>query len=474
MKSKIFYICALAGWWLTSACNRQLELAPENTLVDREVFKTQGGAEQALAEGYYDLLKTIMGNESYTYGDFTTPALLHSVYYDTYDLGQASPTDANVVGIWTNYFKTINAANNVIAKVPLYGTYAKAMQDQFIAEAKFVRAYAYLDLLKFYGDGALSGETDGLGLPLQLTPFAGYQTGQYVARSTNGEVYSQIIKDLTEALPALPDRQTNELSTRSRATKGGANGLLARVYLYMRRYEDAAAAAKAVIDKDDIYSLTTDLRQLFPPDPDAGTAQTLSPEYIFALPVSQAVSASTTLSYGPGYSYYYKNYYWINPVFAEGFEAGDKRVSLLMYKGDTVYNYRPGYLTTYKFNNPNGRDNISLIRLAEVMLTRAEALARTGGINDVSVSLLNAVRGRSVPDAIPYVSGDFPDGGSLVDSILRQRDFELAFEGHHRYDLLRTGRPLHDPDLPAGRKVLPVPQSEIDISGGVIRQNTGY
>lgn len=471
---RITCICALACWWMTSACNKQLELAPENTLVDKEVFKNQGGAEQALAEGYYDLLKAIMSNESYAFGDFTTPALLHSVYYDTYDLGQASPTDANVVGIWTNYFKTINAVNNIIAKVPLYGTYAKSMQDQFVAEGKFVRAFAYLDLLKFYGDGALSGQTDGLGLPLQLSPFAGYKTGQYVPRSTNGEVYAQIVKDLTESIPALPDRQANELSTRSRATKGGANALLARTYLYMRRYEDAAAAAKAVIDKNDVYSLTNDLRQLFPPDPGAGTAQALSPEYAFALPVSQAVSSSTTLSYGPGYSYYYKNNYWINPNYTNSFEPGDSRVSLLMYKGDTVYNYRPGFLTTYKFNNPNGRDNISLIRLAEIMLTRAEALARTGGINDASISLLNAVRGRSIPDAIPYVAGDFADGGSLVDSILQQRDFELAFEGHHRYDLIRTGRPIHDPDLPAGRKVLPVPQSEIDISNGVIKQNTGY
>lgn len=473
MKS-IIYLSALACWWLISACNRQLELAPENTLVDKEVFKTQGGAEQALAEGYYDLLRAIMGNEAYTYGDFTTPALLHSIYYDTYALGQASPTDANVVGTWTAYFKTVNAVNNVIVKVPLYATYARAIQDQFIAEAKFVRAYAYLDLLKFYGDGALSGQTDGLGLPLRLTPFAGYKTGQYVARSANGDIYAQIINDLSEALPALPDRQANELSTRSRATRGGANALLARTYLYMRRYEDAAAAAKQVIDRDNIYSLTTDLRQLFPPDPDAGTAQALSPEYVFALPVSQAVSSSTSISYGPGYSYYYKKNYWINPVFANSFEAGDLRVSQLMYKGDTVYNYRPGYLTTYKFNNPNGRDNLSLIRLAEVILTRAEALARTEGINDISISLLNTVRGRSVPGSTPYVPGDFPDGRSLVDSILRQRDFELAFEGHHRYDLIRTGRPLHDPDLPAGRKVLPIPQSEIDISNGMIKQNTGY
>ena len=473
MKKIIRIYTVLATFLLVTSCNHQLELAPENTLVDKEVFNTQGGAEQALAEAYYDLLRAVNSNDAYLYGDFTTPELLHSISYDLYDLGQATPTDSRVVGIWTSYFQAINTANNVIAKIPLYGQFTPTMENQYVAEAKFVRACAYLDLLKFYGDGALSANPGGLGLPLQLTPFAGYNTGQVVPRSTNGEVYTQIVKDLTDALPSLPDRQANDLSTRSRATKGNANALLARTYLYMRQYPEAAAAAKNVILRSDIYSLTTDLLQLFPPDPNGGS-QTLTAEYIFALPVSQAVSSSTAISYGPGYDYYLKNNFWINPDFINTFEPGDKRVSQLMYKGDTVYNYQPAYRTTFKFNNPNGRDNIPMIRLPEVMLTRAEALARTGGVNDESLSLLNTVRSRSVTNAIPYTTGSFTAGTDLINAILQQRSFELAFESHHRYDLIRTDQPIHNPDLAASRKVLPIPQSEIDISGGLIKQNSGY
>jgi hypothetical protein len=470
---KIFYILVLAAVWSGYSCNHQLELAPENTLVDKAVFNTQGGAEQALAEVYYDLLLAIMNNDAYTLGDLTTPELLHSISYDIYDLGQASPADSRVSGIWTSYFKAVNAANNIMLKVPLYGTYDAAVKAQYVAEAKFVRAYAYLDLIKFYGDGALTNNPNGLGLPLQLTPFEGYSTGQIVGRSTNQEVYQQIVQDLKDALAALPARQANDLSTRSRATKGNANALLTRVYLYMRQYDEAAAAGKNVIDQSDVYTLTGDLLQLFPPDPN-NTAQTMSSEYVFGLPVSQAVSSSTAISYGPGFSYYYKLYFWINPSFVNSYETGDKRVSQLMYKGDSIYNYQPAYLTTYKFNNPNGRDNIPLIRLAEVILTRAEALARTQGINTESIGLLNTVRSRSVTSAIPYTTGDFSSGDDLVNVILKQRDYELAFEGQHRYDLIRTGRPLHDPDLAAGRKVLPVPQSEVDISKGLIKQNSGY
>jgi hypothetical protein len=452
------------------SCNRQLELAPENTLVDKDVFNTQGGAEQALAEAYYELLQAAFG-DAYTYGDFTTPELLASAYYQTYILGQTTPADTKVSGFWTNYFKAINTANNIMAKIPVYGKFSAAMQAQYIAEAKFIRAYGYLDLLRLYGEGALTANPDGPGLPLQLTPFEGYTTGQVVPRSTNAQVYAQIVKDLTEALPALPDKQASDVVTRYRATKGSANALLSRTYLYMRQYSDAAAAAKAVIDRPDIYSLTTDLRQLFPPDPNGG-AQPITAEYIFALPINQ--SGTSIISYGPGYGYYLKINFWINPGFINSFEAGDKRVSQLMYKGDTTYNYQPAYLTTFKFNNPNGRDNIPMIRLAEIMLTRAEALARTGGINSESLSLLNTIRSRSVTSAVPYQAADFPSGTALVDAIVRQRGYELAFESHRRYDLIRTGQPLSSPDIAANRKVLPIPQAEIDISAGVIKQNSGY
>jgi hypothetical protein len=470
---KFLYLVGFTLVCFMVACDRQLDLAPENTLVDSEVFSSASGAEQALAEAYYDLLLAIMNNDAYLFGDFTTPALLHAVSYDMYDQGLASPSDSRVVGIWTAYYKAINAANNVIAKVPAYGNYDTAIKAQYIAESKFIRAYAYLDLLKFYGDGALTGNLEGLGLPLQLTPYEGYTTGQVVARSSNGEVYDQIILDLNSGLASLPDRQDDDLSTRSRATKGSANALLARAYLYMRQYDAAAVAGKKVIDRSDVYTLSADLLQLFPPDPN-GTAQTMSAEYVFGLPVSQAVSSSSSISYGPGYSYYYKLNFWISPSFIAGFESGDKRVSQLMYKGDTVYNYRPAYLTTYKFNNAVGRDNIPLIRLAEVYLTRAEALVRSQGVNAESVSLLNSIRSRSIPGAVPYSTSDFTNSDALTDSILHQRDCELAFEGQYRTDLIRTGRALHDPDLVPGRKVLPIPQSEIDISKGLIKQNTGY
>jgi len=466
----LFFIAALS----MNACNKKLDISPENTLVDKDVFATASGAEQALMEGYYNLFGSATQYIAYTFGDFTTSTMNHAINYDAYVTGTALPTDYSVVGMWTEYFQTVNIANNVIDKIPRFGQFDQAKKDQYIAEAKFIRAYAYLDLLKLYGDGALTGKMDGLGLPLQLTPFQGYKTGQVIPRSTNGDIYNSIVKDLTEAAAILPEKQANDLNTRSRATKGGANALLARCYLYMGKFKEAGDAAKVVLDETSTYSIVNNLLQLFPEN-SAGAAQNLTTEHILAFPVSQMIGTTTSVSNNVGSTYYFKRAFWINKNFMNEFESGDLRVSQLMFKGDQIYNTdRLNDYTTFKFNNQNSRDNVPVIRLAEIILIRAEALARTQGVNVESITLLNSIRTRSLPNATPFTSADFADANTLIEKILQQRKFELAFEGFYRYDLMRTGKPLQSPDLPEGKKVLPIPQSEIDISNGLIKQNIGY
>lgn len=457
------------------SCDKKLDIAPENTLVDADVFKTELGTEQALSEVYFNFLKAVTNGFSYTYGDFTTSLLNTTPTYNIYINGEATPTDYYVVNTWSLYFAALNSANNVIEKVPLYASYNQGKQQQFIAEAKFVRAYIFLNLLCLYGDEALSGNEAGLGLPLQLKPFEGYNTGEVIPRSTNGEVFEQIIKDLNQAVPDLPDQHSSSVKTRSRATKGSANALLSRVYLYKGDYANAAENAKEVLDKSpSIYSLTENLAALFPLNP-GGTAQNFSSEYIFGLPVSQMVSSGNILSNNIGSTYFFKRSFWVNPVFINEFDPDDLRSTLLIWKGDSVYNPNMfGEKTTLKFNNSSGRDNVPMIRLAEVMLGRAEALAHTEGVNSESVSLLNSVHLRSVPGSSPLQTTDFANSQALLDKILQERKFELAFEGLYRYDLIRNRIPLFTPDIPENRKTLPIPQSEVDISHNIIEQNSAY
>ncbi|MFC3196659.1 RagB/SusD family nutrient uptake outer membrane protein [Parapedobacter deserti] len=460
---------------LLAACDKQLDLTPEDTLVDSQVFGSELATEQALADAYINLFRAVTGNIAYVIGDFTTENLQHSVFYDVYEDGSVVTADDGVQSVWQNYYRAINLANNIIVKTQQYAQYAAAKQAQFIAEARLIRAYAYLDLLKLFGDGALMDRPDGLGVPLQLMPFEGYDTGDIIPRSTNAQVYAQIIADLTEPMADLPDRHSNDLHTRSRATKGSAAALRARTWLYMHRFEDAAAAAAEVLQsRPAIYQLATNLLDLFPPNSD-GQAKTLVPEYLFAFPVSHITSPSTSLNNNLSNGYFFKRSFWISPAFISMFGSGDLRAQQLIFKGDSIYNPDQfGERTTFKFNNSNGRDNVSVIRLAEVILTRAEALARTKGVTGEAVSLLNQVRSRSMKDAGTYSVDDFENPTALLAVILEERRKELAFEGFYRYDRIRNGQFPRDNGLPEGKWVLPIPQREIDISNGVIVQNPGY
>src|SRR5690606_29608197 len=209
----------------------------------------EGGTEQVLADAYLKLFRAATTNISYVIGDFTTGNVRHSLFYDIYEDGSVPTADGPVQTVWESYYQAINTANTIIEKVPLFAQYATTKQEQFIAEARFIRAYAYLDLLKLFGNGALSNNAGGLGVPLQLTPFKGYDTQEsnLVPRSANGDVFAQVLADLTEPVAALPQQHSTDLRTRSRATMGGAAALKARALLYMHRYEDAAVAAAEVL-----------------------------------------------------------------------------------------------------------------------------------------------------------------------------------------------------------------------------------
>ncbi len=471
---KLLYILSLTLFMLVS-CDKYLDLAPEDTLVESEVFKNAATVESSLGEAYFTFFQASTASIAYTIGDFTTMNVDYDSYYDFYVNGNVAPTDDGVKNIWAKFYAGINIDNNLIVKIPLLAKYDESIMKQHIAEAKFLRAFSYFNLLKLYGDGSLTGNDSGLGLPLQLTPFEGYNTGDIIPRSTNLEIYNQILRDLDEAIPDLPVAYANNLATRSRATKGSAWALRSRIYLYLGRYQEAADAAGEVLALTQVYSLTQNLLELFPAS-DGSSIIPMSQEYIMGFPVSNNIGDYSNGSNNLSFSYYYKRTFWINPDFILEFEPGDNRVDQLMFPGYTSSGIpeQDARITTFKFNNLNSRDNVPVIRLAEVMLTRAEALARISGVNQESVDLLNDIRERSVPAATDYVQGDFSSGDELVARILKERRFELAFEGLYRYDLIRTGQALRNPALPEENYCLPIPQVEVDISKGVIEQNPAY
>ncbi|RBL91216.1 RagB/SusD family nutrient uptake outer membrane protein [Chitinophaga flava] len=457
MKRYSSYIYSLLLLVVLVACNKQLDLKPEGTMVEADLLKNKQTTESFLADTYLRMMDACGGN-MYLFADVTGNVV--SSFDQAVVKGNVDPRDKNYDDLWRKPYMTINQANVIITQLSRYATFDAGLQQRFIAEARFIRAFCHLILLQMYGDGALQGKMNNKGIPLMLQSFDGYDGSQNKARNTNGEVYTQILKDLDESIAVLPEKRTDPTDQAGRATKGAAAALAARVSLYMQDYAKAAAYANTVLSAQG-YALQPSFVQLWP-DHATGTGKyPLSTEIVFAFPES-----FNATSYGSHGIYYAYGYYQPLPDFLARYEAQDERLTDLF---TTTKQMR-------KFTDPKLMDNVNMIRLPEVMLTAAEALVQTNGVNVTSVDLLNKVYGRAyTKNPVPkvYTIADFSSKQALIDRILLERSRELAFEGFARFDAIRSGK-QPNPQLPADRYAMPIPQREIDITGGLIVQNPGY
>lgn len=456
-----------------SACDSHLDLEPEDTIVEDKVFEKFSTAESAIAGTYHMLFNAAI--KDYIIAEATSPTCQYSTgaarTYDPINNGSVLPEDGMLQNIYESYYAALNQANLLIFKIPVLGKYKQEQMEQHIAEAKFIRAYAYHRLLAWYGDGALMNRPQNDGIVLYLEHYDGFDRNKDIRpRSTNEQGYAQIIKDLEEAIPHLPApaQQINVETRVSRANVATCEALLARVYMYKRDYANAALWAEKVLAKN-VYGLESDVLNVFPPNPN-GTVVPFSSEHLFGFPVS---SNGGNWQFGGNSIYYVYNSYWFSDALLAQYEVTDQRRVKLMRvakntDGEQIF-------VTNKYPNSNGRDNVTIMRLPEVILTRAEALALTNNsVSQEMVDLLNRVHLRANPTATPHHTNDFTSVGAFVQTVLTERNKELAFEGIQRFDQLRTDRPLYNPELPDNKKVLPIPLREIDISNGVVKQNEGY
>lgn len=460
---KTLFAAVLSGLMLFTACDKQIDLAPESIITEKDALSYQKGSERLLANAYIGLMKASKG-DAYLIGDVTTK--LTTGFSKDYENGSIDSRNGTTGAMWSDNYATINLVNVIIDKLPVYATYDKAIQKQFVAEAKFIRAAAYLNLIKLFGEGALEGKMENLGVPLRLTAFDGYDGSQNIPRSTNGQVYSQIIKDLNEAIPDLNAAFTTNVDLHARATKASARALASRVSLYKRDYTATINYSNEVL-ADANFSLESSVKAVFPIYNLGVKDVPFSKEVLFGFPFSWNKDVSQYKEHNIAYYYGY-----MKPdttVFLKTYNADDMRRTEFLV--DPTNKNR-----NLKFSSPGSVDNLMMIRLSEVLLNKAEAEANQNGVTATAVDLLNQVYQRAFPDnkkPLSYTTSDFSSKQALIDRILQERRWELAFEGHDRFDFIRTGR-QPNATLPANKYALPIPQREIDITNGLIKQNSGY
>ena len=391
-----------------------------------------------------------------------------------------TPVNAQLRDIWSWMYGGVNRANFIMEfqdKIDFAG------KNEILAQARFLRAYYYFELVKWFGD-----------VPLAVDQRIVFGQETSIERTPKAAVYAQIEADLIFAAANLPAVQAEP----GRVTKGAANALLGRAYLFQDKFSEAASVLDETIAGP--YDLLLDYTTQFENDNENNIESVFEIQYtdkegagFGCLQCSEgnvAVGFNGIRNYnGPlfesGFSFNVPTQEVVN-----AFEDGDLRLETAIldidaWAADTGATFVEGFEHTGYYNrkyisrqgdlntgdqnltNPN---NYRAIRFADVLLMAAEAYAR-GGLGDETARMyLNRVRMRAGLDDV--LSG----GADLIMAIYQERRVELVGEGHHFFDLVRTGRAAQEIDgFQAGKhELFPIPSIEIELTGNRWQQNPGY
>ncbi|WET50677.1 RagB/SusD family nutrient uptake outer membrane protein [Chryseobacterium indologenes] len=394
---------------------------------------------------------------------------------DILDALNFTPSTPSFKELFASNYQGINRANQALKYIPALDKADPELRKRLIGEAKFLRAFMYFTLVRSFG-----------GVPLvDHVPVSGVEEDKRMTltRKSKDEIYAFIEKDLKDAIEALPGKSTYTGNNVGRASVGAAHALLAKVYLYQKKWQLAVDECDKVTGYSltpifqDIYKVSgeNNAESVFEINGSGGTAGRAIQQY------SQVQGARGTTGWGWGFATPTQGLY-------DAYTADDtRRDATIIHKDMTLYDgYYVGPFVENKFYNykaysSNYRSsgatdvNIRYLRYAEVLLIKAEALNELGQIS-VAIPLLNQVRNRAgIGDTTATTQAD------VRTAIWKERRLELAFEHDRWFDLVRTGQAQAAMAADGGKvfqvgkhELFPLPQDFIMESGGLSQQNPGY
>ncbi|HZV70370.1 MAG TPA: RagB/SusD family nutrient uptake outer membrane protein [Saprospiraceae bacterium] len=422
-----------------------LDVEPQNSIPASEAFKNKNDLERGILGAYNSFQSLSYYGRTYgIFADLAADNLAHppnatAVAYAEVDNNAILPENTSVDGIWTAIYDGLNVVNNVITKVAGIPDMTVAEKNEAFGELYFIRALHHFNLTNYFG-----------AIPVKTTPTVGL-TNVNVPRDPVDAVYNQIITDLlfaSEYLPASSDR--------IRASKGAANALLARVYLYKKDYANAVTYATKVID-DNNYSFLPEYSDVFSSEETA--------ESIFEIDFT-ALDRNRIAEYNFPLAENGRGEVTPSADMIDSYEFGDKRFdATYAYSGTTPYVVKYDDLST-------GSENVIVLRLAEMYLIRAEAGAKLQTDITLIWGDVNIIRNRAGLGTNNTVSYD-----DVLNAVEKERRHELAFEGHRWFDLVRTGRAVDvlGTVTNINQTLFPIPLSELltNTNPGMY-QNPGY
>lgn len=454
-KMKLYKFVGLALLLSLGSCKNEEWLNPEPTtrISDKTAFGSPERIENQV-RGLYSQLKTgrFMGSwyqivSDIRAGDFTSTNLNGATGATMYSM-LAQTTTADVQQIWAAGYLTINKVNVFLEGLEAYGkeSITDQVYNQYVAEAKLIRALSYYNLLQLYARPYWDGNGSKPGLPLRLT--GNTSSGNYdLARSSVAETYEQILLDLDFAEANLPNSYSNATLNTSRAHKNTAIALKTRTYLSMGDYPKVISEAQKIVSSSAPFRATSGVpNRLMPNVADVFKSPYNSDESIFSLPFSSNDSPGLPLpSYylpsagdsgnpsSSGSAHYSLNEGGVlnSPLWA----ADDQRRTNFVVKGLQT---QKSWLKKFSESSPY-LDSAPVIRYAEILLNYAEALVRsTNTLDPLAIELLNAVYSRSNPGK-SLTQADFPTVQSYLDRMVEERRIEFLGEGIRNADIMRLG-----------------------------------
>ncbi len=484
---------ALAVAFSTTNCKKDwLKPAPENNLISSDsTFYKPENAEKFVNACYQwsttwgESVFSWIGMSSITSDDAdkgSDPGDL-GADKDQMDALSYGPTSLSPKEVWEANYTGVGRCNQTIDKVPVFTGLDPALADRYVGEAKFMRAYYYFNLVRCFGN-----------VPKIARVYAPDETEEIYsdfASTPAADIYALIEDDLRDAASKLPLKSAYTAKDLGRATKGAAQGLLAKVLMYEKKWADCLAACNDVINSNQ-YGLEPDFAMIWRQSHENGT------ESLFEIQGQDGGEGWGIGGYfstqGPrgkvidGYDGWGFNTPSDDLIAA--FEPGDVRLGATVYSvGQTLwdgavvesasnqhYNYKAYVSKTQEVNYDSwwSGKNIRVLRFGEILLIKAEALNELGQTADAKVEL-NKIRARAGLTGTAASSQD-----DVRKAIWNERRVELAMEHDRFFDLVRQGRAgevmrKHGKNFVDGKnEVFPIPQEQLSLSKGRIVQNPGY
>ena len=491
-----------------SGCNNFLDVAPQGQL-SVAAIQSDPAAAQRLVDGVYNVLylggfgPDVNGFQYIILTDIASDdadkGSTPTDYLDaaTIDNFTVTPTNSNINNAWNGYFQAVARANQALTYIPLSPADAVTKNGQ-LGEVRFLRGYFYFNLVRLFGPVPL----------LNGVPAASDANNPALqARASVTDIYNFIISDLQFAVDNLPAKSATPVG---RATKQAAQAMLAKVYLYQKNYQKAYDLTTALMATNaytlypsyaDIWRTVGNNNSESVFEVQTGINAACNNEAVQLYSVCQGPraggkygwsdlgfgfntpSASLNSAYEAGDLRRAGTIIFINPTAP----AGQRSTGTRLWDGfripsqdsvqDSRYSYKAYHSRTQEPNCGNTDylpKNIRITRYAEVLLIHAEAAFQLGNTSAATADL-TAVRARA---------GLSPIAPSLT-NIWHERRVELAMEHDRFFDLVRQESVRSGTIVPAfaahgktfvkgKNEIFPIPQPQIDLSGGVLTQNPGY